>query len=148
MVVGFDFSTTRIDWAWVAPTGPCHSFQSLGKPSAPIVERVRAVVGLGLPYDMTYAAIEYPFSKFGNSASLMAVLGALTTRIDRSAEVAWVSSGDLRAAIGAANKKADAAAAIRDLYGPLESWDEHALDALVACVGWTNILNLQENPSA
>lgn len=146
MVVGFDISTRRLDWAWLnphAPTVPCHRFHELGK--GDIIDRTRNVVNLGLPHLMTEACLEYPYSiNRQTNASLMAVLGALTNRIDRMSRVAWMTSGDLRAAIGARNNKADAHERIRDLHPLASSWDEHALDALVACQAWTTILDLQE----
>lgn len=152
MVVGFDISTTRLDWAWIMPAlgpttaaYPMHRFHLLGPASSDIVARVQNVVNLGLPYEMTEAVIEYPYSvNRQTNASLMAVLGALTTRVDRAARTAWVSSNDLRAAIGAANSKASAHARILELYPGVSQWNEHALDALVACHGWTTILGLQE----
>jgi hypothetical protein len=77
----------------------------------------------------------------------MAIMGALTTRMWPSVRVAWVTSLDLRAAVGLKNNK-DAVrewAMQQSGWMPvLAAWDEHALDALVACQGWTNILNLQE----
>lgn len=143
MVVGFDISTRRLDWAWLEQSVPMHRFHELGKND--IIDRVRNVVNLGLPHEMTEACLEYPYSiNRQTNASLMAVLGALTNRIDRMSRVAWMSAGDLRAAIGASNSKPAAHERIRDIHPLASGWDEHALDALVACQAWTTILDLQE----
>lgn len=143
-VVGFDISTRRLDWAWVNEYGvPCCHVHDLGK--GDIVDRIRRVCNLGLPHSMVEAAIEYPYSvNRQTNASLMAAVGALTCRIDSMARVAWVSSGDLRAAIGANNSKPSAHERIRDLHSGIGDWDEHSLDALVAAAGWTAILALQD----
>lgn len=158
MIVGFDISTTRIDWAWISQIDgrPKYNTLHLGKPNTPLIDRIRNIRGLGLPLDVTDAVIEQPFSINRNSnSSLMAVVGALTCRLDRSITVAWVSPGDLRAAVGAKNTKASAQDVVHRLICPqypgqapdrcrLEGWSEHSLDALVACLGWTRILDQQD----
>lgn len=144
MIVGFDISTRRIDWAWLNDDEPHRHYHDLAGPH--VIDRVRCVRSLGLPPDMTEACIEYPYSvNRQTNASLMAIVGALTTRIYPEVRVAWVTSLDLRAACAAAaNTKTAAHERILDLHPLARGWDEHALDALVTCQGWTTILSLQE----
>lgn len=150
MIVGFDISTRRIDWAWISSVHGCPmcEHRDLGSGKAALIDRVQNVRYLGLPMNVTEACIEYPYSvNRQTNASLMAVVGAVTARVPSGTRVSWVSSQDLRAAIGAVNTKEAAHDAIRRLYSPhvrLDQWDEHELDALVAMRGWENILNAQE----
>lgn len=149
MIVGFDISTKRIDWAWISKVHGCPMCENRDLGSGELIDRVQRIRYLGLPMEVTDAVIEYPYSvNRQTNASLMAVVGALTNRMPTGTRVAWVASADLRTAIGCANTKAAAHERIRQLYSPhvrLDQWDEHELDALVAMRGWENILNAQEN---
>ena len=107
---------------------------------------------------ITDIAIEMPFTPQRTAiAALMATVGVITRQAPTWARVAWPSSGELRTAIGAKNTKDSAHAALRrqfelrsvqinDPKQPwgLAGWDEHELDALVACLGWQKILEAQE----
>lgn len=143
-VVGVDLSTLRVNTAWMSGTGPKRWHCDLGK--GHIIDRVRRV-HMVWPATVTEIAIEYPFgrSRLG-AGSLMAVVGAITKSTPSYARVAWPSSGDLRAALGARNTKDDAVRALHEHVNPrdLPGWDEHELDALVTCLGWTLILNSQD----
>ena len=148
-IVGVDISTTQIHTAWIDGTGsPRRWHCTLGKPTTPIQDRVRNI-HMQWPPTVTEICIEYPFGRSRTGlASMMAVVGAVTKSAPSYCRVAWISSGDLRQAIGAANTKASAHGRIGWLYpGSLNGcfdWDEHELDALVACIGWTRILAAQD----
>ncbi len=101
-------------------------------------------------WDVTDIAIEYPFGRGNAIAALMATVGVITRQAPPWARVAWPSAGELRAAIGARNTKTDAHDALHRMGYQIASphyagqWSEHELDALVACLGWTAILEAQD----
>ena len=152
MIVGVDISTTAIHTAWIDGTGaPRRWHCTLGKPTTPIQDRVRAV-HMQWPPTVTEICVEYPFGRSRTGlASMMAVVGAVTKSAPSYCRVAWISSGDLRRAIGSKNNKEAAHDAIRDLMrdgsnysDQIPGWSEHELDALVAAVGWAAILEAQD----
>lgn len=176
MIVGVDVSSYRIDLAWVQDGRPCRWHQELPK-KAHLIDRLRSIrvewprtrpfdlsqIGhvnppafaerLKTAHDVTDVAIEYPFGRGNAVAALMATVGVITRQAPPWARVAWPSSGELRAAIGAKNTKAEAHAFVHAAVCPIENdmgncpigdWDEHELDALVACLGWSKILEAQE----
>ena len=158
-IVGVDLSSKQINLAWLDENGkPQRWHQALeGKH---LIDRLRSIQitwpgDAGRGWETTEVAIEKPFSQSRRStAALSAVVGIVTRQAPPWARVAWPSSGELRAAIGAKNNKADAHEAI--VYGvgeypwqvtpyELHHWDEHELDALVACIGWQKILESQDD---
>lgn len=171
MIVGVDVSSRRIDLAWLENGKPCRWHQELAK--GHLIDRLRSIdiqwprgsitIDYGEPHgtitseashgwDVTDVAIEYPFGRGNAIAALMATTGVITRQAPPWARVAWPSAGELRAAIGAKNNKAHAHATLCRVYQPaipnahelLADWDEHELDALVACLGWTAILEQQD----
>lgn len=164
MIVGVDVSSKRIDLAWLENGKPCRWHQEL--PKGHLIDRLRAIeikwpTGPGVrwgryedpqpEWDTEEIAVEMPFGQSRKSvAALMSVVGIVTRQAPPWARVAWPSSQELRAAIGARNNKTDAHNAIRwhmsdgVHQSTVEDWDEHELDALVACLGWTKILAQQE----
>jgi hypothetical protein len=163
MIVGVDVSSKRIDLAWIHPPdgSPMRWHQDLtvkGRNNE-LIDRLRRIRiqwpawGNWKPGDdVTDVVIEYPFAPQRRSiAALGAVVGIVTRQAPPWARVAWPSAGELRQAIGAKNTKASAHEAIRDLLrdgsnhaDQIPGWDEHELDALVACIGWTKILEANE----
>jgi hypothetical protein len=164
MIVGIDVSSRRIDLAYLDAQGrPQRWHQELGDPrKVHLIDRLRSIhiqwpaQGYhALPEggfaadgeDVTDVAIEYPFGRGNAIAALMATTGIITRQAPPWARVAWPSSGELRAAIGARNTKQAAHEALLPLLLPHyldTSWDEHELDALTACIGWTKILEAQD----
>lgn len=156
MIVGVDVSSRRIDLAWLENGKPCRWHQELAK--GHLIDRLRSIsiqwpnympAGADVWVDVTDIAIEYPFGRGNAIAALMATVGVITRQAPPWARVAWPSSGELRAAIGAKNTKDSAHFEVRLLFANpelrmLEGWDEHELDALVACIGWTRILAAQD----
>jgi hypothetical protein len=158
MVVGVDVSSHQINLAWLEDGKPQRWHQEL--PKGHLIDRLRSInirwprtgtILLGEDgADVTDVAIEYPFGRGNAIAALMATTGIITRQAPPWARVAWPSSGELRAAIGARNTKDSAHTALWTLmpcsapHHPLEQWNEHELDALVACIGWTAILKAQD----
>lgn len=154
-VVGVDVSSRRVDLAWLENGKPCRWHQDLGGPKTHLIDRLRSIrinwppdehQGLPAGHGITDVAVEYPFGRGNAIAALMATVGVITRQAPPWARVAWPSSGELRAAIGARNTK-DSAHGILYLWhaGQLDGWDEHELDALIACIGWTRILAAQDD---
>lgn len=167
MVVGVDVSSRRIDLAWLDNGRPCRWHQELAK--GHLIDRLRsiriewpagpreidmidyAIRDTAPGHGVTDIAIEYPFGRGNAIAALMATVGVITRQAPPWSRVAWPSSGELRAAIGSKNTKADAHTKLMFLpdatggtYGDTcWTWSEHELDALVACIGWTRILDSQ-----
>jgi hypothetical protein len=155
MIVGVDVSSRRIDLAWLQDGKPCRWHQELGGPKTHLIDRLRSIriQWPGAAFDgsgVTDIAIEYPFGRGNAIAALMATTGIITRQAPPWARVAWPSAGELRAAIGARNRKADANRVICEwVFDNCQlsihnDWDEHELDALTACVGWTRILEQQD----
>lgn len=166
MIVGVDVSSYRIDLAWLENGEPQRWHQQLDT-KAHLIDRLRSIRiqwpqdaqrysepgvlkrGLFDPVqsDVTDIAIEMPFGQSRKSvAALMATVGVVTRQAPPWARVAWPSAGELRAAIGAKNNKASAHGILYLWYaGQLDGWDEHELDALVACLGWARIIEQQES---
>jgi hypothetical protein len=151
-VIGFDFSTYRIDWAWENAAGLHRRRLELGV-SKSHIDRIQLVRGLTIPLDTEEACLEMPWGPNQKTTrSLMAVMGAITCRMPLDVRVSWIDPSDLRRAIGAGNSKDAAHDRLRELYPQHDldgakwsrRWDEHELDALVAAVGWTAILDGQE----
>lgn len=157
MIVGVDVSSRRIDLAWLENGKPQRWHQELAK--GHLIDRLRSIriqwpdVWSYPENALTDVAIEYPFGRGNAIAALMATVGVITRQAPPWARVAWPSAGELRAAIGARNTKESAHAAIEqlmgrhwlhDAYSAVYDWDEHELDALVACIGWTRILEANE----
>lgn len=167
-VVGVDISSRRIDLAWLDEDGyPMRWHQQLD-PKAHLIDRLRQIRiewprWTGDPgsngSDTSEIAIEYPYGRSrATVAALCAVAGIVTRQAPPWARVAWPSAQEVRAAIGARNNKTDAHQRIKQIYpggctilngttvignGTFE-WDEHELDALVTCIGWTKILSAQD----
>lgn len=165
MIVGVDVSSKRIDLAWLEDGRPQRWHQQLD-PKAHLIDRLRSIhiqwpmgtISIDMPephgtvttlsegWDVTDVAIEMPFGQSRKSVgALMATVGVVTKQTPGWARVAWPSSGELRQAIGAKNTKQDAHLMVRGACYPdhlvtVLDWDEHELDALVAAVGWTRIL--------
>ena len=151
MIVGVDVSSHRIDLAWLENGKPQRCRQELeGKQLIDRVRKVHVPWYTLLGDDCTEIAVEYPFGRSrAGVAALMAVVGAITASSPPWARVAWPSSGELRAAINAPNRKYDAHIRIQTLHNlphPSDpnAWNEHELDALTACTGWTRILQQQD----
>ena len=150
MIVGVDVSSHQINLAWLENGKPQRWHQELGDAKTPVIDRVRKARirwhDALAPLEPDEICIEYPYSvNRQTNATLMAVVGAVTASAPRWARVAWPSSGELRAAIGAKNRKVDAHAALELNYGfDLAGFDEHECDALVAAVGWAAILQAQD----
>lgn len=156
MIVGVDISTHRIDTAWLDADGrPQRWHQDLGKGAT--IDRLRRIrvdwPGYtnhdGSAEDPHEIVIEEPWGRGKALAPLHQVLGIVTRQAPSWARVAHVSSGDLRRAIGAANTKASAHERIKNGCVELPTmwnatWDEHSLDALVACIAWQRILGQQD----
>lgn len=151
-VVGVDISSRRVDLAWLENGKPQRWHVNLGGPSVHLIDRVRAC-HLGWPdygRSVTDIAVEYPFGRGATTLiALGAVLGAITRQAPTWARVAWPSAGELRQAIGAPNHKYEAGLRIQTLHNlphpsDPDAWNEHELDALVACSGWTAILATQD----
>lgn len=156
MIVGVDVSSRRVDLAWLEDGRPQRWHQELGGPKTHLIDRLRSIhvqwpdVWSYPENALTDIAIEMPFGQSRKSVgALMATVGVVTKQAPYWARVAWPSSGELRGAIGCArNTKLDAMLRIHELYP--ETWDtahpydEHERDALVACLGWTRILEAQE----
>lgn len=160
-VVGVDISTLAVHVAWLEDGKPQRWHVDLGGSKVHVIDRIRAIE-IAWPHSMSYdsydtqdVAIEFPYSvNRDTNAKLMAVLGAVTRQAPPWARVAWPSAGELRFAIGAAkNTKLDAHRALHDLchvcphsddHCILLDWNEHELDSLVACIGWTRILEAQD----
>lgn len=155
-IVGVDLSTYRIDLAWLDEHGrPQRWHQELGGPKVDTIDRLRAIeirwpTSCALPHgaDVTEVCIEWPWGRGKALPPLMAVTGIVTRQAPRWARVSWAKCQDLRAAIGAKNTKVAAVTALLHMddlnIDELDQWDEHELDALVTCVGWTRILEGQE----
>lgn len=177
-IVGIDVSSRRVDLAWLEDGHPQRWHQELGDSKTHLIDRLRTIriqwpdwipETITRPYDgavfpssrvdwapghgMTDIAIEYPYAPQRTAiAALMATVGIITRQAPTWARVAWPSSGELRAAIGARNNKQDAHTRLWNAYpwtlGDFreirDGWDEHELDALVACIGWTRILAAQD----
>lgn len=144
-VVGFDFSTFAIHWAWVDGGVPKREHLLLAGVNN--IDRCQRIRGISLPDDTDEVCLEMPWGpNQSTTRKLMAVMGAITCRVPADARVAWIDPGDLRRAIGAKNAKADVRAPLELAFWPgaLATWNEHELDALCACVGWTRILEAQE----
>jgi hypothetical protein len=157
MIVGVDVSSRRIDWAWIEDGKPQRAHLELGTAKTHLIDRVREAHWItwpqGADWDTTDVAIEMPFGQSRKSVSaLMATVGAVTASVPGWARVAWPSSGELRAAIGAKNTKQSAHEMVSEVAGlhyyvGTETnwyWNEHELDALTACIGWTRILAQQD----
>lgn len=169
MIVGVDVSSRRVDLAWLEDGKPCRWHQELAK--GHLIDRLRSIdihwpivqprdhlPDNALPpgyqrrtEDVTDVAVEYPFGRGNAIAALMATVGVITRQAPPWARVAWPSSGELRTAIGAKNTKDDAWNQLMhginwpyDVYQDINEWDEHECDALVACIGWTRILEANE----
>ena len=158
MIVGVDVSSKRIDLSWLEDGKPQRWHQELAK--GHLIDRLRSIrvqwpsTNPTTPgHGVSDVAIEMPFGRSRASvAALMAVVGIVTKQAPPWARVAWPSAGELRAAIGARNTKASAHERIRNSYficvhEPhclLSGWNEHELDALVACMGWSAILKAQD----
>lgn len=167
MVVGVDVSSRRIDLAWLDNGVPKRWHQDLG--NGHLIDRLREIrikwptstgylgphgeMGCDSPggFDITEVAIEYPFAAQRVAiAALMATVGVITKQAPTWARVAWPSSNELRKAIGAKNTKASAHDALLEAawvmdWTEVPDYDEHEKDALVAALGWANILSAQEN---
>jgi hypothetical protein len=160
VIVGVDVSSRRIDLAWLENGKPQRWHQELGGPKTHLIDRLRLIAVRWPPMDalklidVTDIAIEMPFGQSRTSiGALMAVVGIITSQAPPWARVAWPSSGELRQALGARNTKDSAHLAIRThfhhgdttFHCDLDGWDEHELDALTACIGWTRILQAQDD---
>ncbi len=157
MIVGVDVSSYRVDLAWLdarpqfrAPDRfhPERWHVLLGTSKDHLIDRVRQV-RVVWPLDVSEVAIEYPPPRnYATTAALMAVIGAITKSAPAYARVAWPTPGELRRAIGAANGKEAASKRLDEIAHMkgwnLDEWDEHERDALVACMGWTVILDRQD----
>ena len=160
MIVGVDISSRRVDLSWLDQGKPQRWHVELGGPKTHLIDRVRAC---RIPWhdvlwdgEVTDIAIEYPFGRSrAGVAALMAVAGVVTHSAPTWARVAWPSAGELRAAIGAKNNKQAAHDALLEIcawndhdtrlgWNAVADWNEHELDALVACIGWTRILAAQD----
>lgn len=158
MIVGVDVSSKRIDLAWISSRGTPQRWHQLLH-AEHVIDRVKLIAPPWSAIEaqerdsITEVAIEYPFSNNRKTlAHLMAIVGAITRSAPMQARVAWPSSGELRAAIGAKNTKADAHDKLRrqmlvaySSRSYIDEWDEHELDALVACIGWTRVLEAQQH---
>lgn len=152
-VIGFDFSTYRIDWAWQDGENFRRRRLELGV-SKSVLDRIQLCRNLTIPLDTEEACIEMPWGVgVSTTRVLSAVVGAITSHLPLDVRVSWVNPGDLRRAIGAKDTKEAAHARVREMFprydfGGTEPWsrrwDEHELDALVAALGWTAILDGQE----
>lgn len=145
-VVGVDLSTFRVNTAWVMRGCACRWHVDLGTNKVRLIDRVRAV-RMQWPLDVTEVVIEMPYGPNRQTdKSLMAVVGAITRSVPKQARVSWISSGDLRKSLGAKNSKESAFYVLSKVWPAqqIEGWDEHEMDALVSCLGWTRILNDQE----
>lgn len=146
-VVGIDISTTYVHTAWLENGKPMRWHCHLGKPRDPIQDRVRAV-RMQWPTSVAEIAIEYPYGPNREGLmSMMAVIGAVTKSAPTYCRVAWISSQDLRKAIGASNTKESAHLALAgypEFFEACAYWTPDELDALTACIGWTNILAAQD----
>lgn len=151
MIVGVDVSSRRIDLAWIEDGKPQRWHQELsgGRHDDSLIDRLRRI-RVQWPYDLTHVAIEYPWARGDGIPALWSTMGVVTRQVPVGIEVGWPEPRELRAAIGAKNTKVDAKRALF-LIGLAQAWndlpryDEHELDALVACLGWTAILAAQED---
>lgn len=162
MIVGVDLSTFRIDLAWLDAQGrPQRWHQELGTTKEDAIDRMRRIAirwpssttldGTVIASDVTEVCIEWPWGRGKALPPLMAVTGIVTRQAPSWARVSWAKCGDLRRAIGAKDTKADVVRALSDIAATdvarwlhVLQWNEHELDALVTCVGWTRILERQE----
>lgn len=152
-VIGFDFSTYRIDWAWQHGSELHRRRLELGV-SKSAIDRVQLIRGLTIPLDTEEACLEMPWGpNQSTTRKLMAVMGAITCRLPLDVRVSWIEPADLRRAIGAKNTKESAHERLHEMFPEADlggkqrwsrPWDEHELDALVAATGWTAILDDQE----
>jgi hypothetical protein len=165
VIVGVDISTFAIHTAWIEDGRPRRWHQIIGdrklraKKQEDVIDAARRVRVQwpndifpnypGAGHGVTDIAIEYPFGRSKDTCTTLgAILGIVTRQAPPWARVAWPSSGELRAAIGAKNTKLAAHWAVGEIMlvagDGLTGWDEHELDALVACVGWTRVLQAQD----
>lgn len=158
-IVGCDVSSYRVDLAWVNRDGrPAFWHQELagGKHDNELIDRIRririewpggsnAYVEEG--WDVTHIAIEYPYARGNGIPALWTTVGVITRQAPRWAEVGWPEPRAIRAALGIKDKKT----LVKDALYYLPQWpvgvptgllerDEHELDALATCIGWTLIL--------
>lgn len=156
MIVGVDVSSRRIDLAWLENGKPQRWHQNLsgGKHDDSLIDRLRRI-RIQWPYEVDHVAIEYPWARGDGIPALWSTMGVVTRQVPTGIEVGWPEPRELRAAIGCkANKKDAAHLRIRYEFRDrsdgtargtfLDNWDEHELDALVACIGWTRILESQD----
>lgn len=159
MIVGVDLSTFRIDLAWLDAQGrPQRWHQDLGTSKEDAIDRMRRIAirwpssttldGTVIASDVTEVCVEWPWGRGKALPPLMAVTGIVTRQAPSWARVSWAKCGDLRRAIGAKDTKEWAHWTICGIYPRIglheDAWNEHELDALVTCVGWTRILERQE----
>lgn len=150
MIVGVDVSTFAVHTAWLENGSPRRWHCELGTKNDHVIDRIRSVHMIW-PASVEEIVIEYPYSvSRETNAHLMAVVGAITKSAPSYCRVTWESSLRLRQAIGAKNTKKDAASALVWAAPPLMKraadlvfWSDHEIDALVACIGWGNILTQQ-----
>jgi hypothetical protein len=151
-VVGIDISSRQINTAWLSPSGhPERWSQDLGK--GDLIDRLQRI-HIQWPDSPSEICIEYPYTpQRGAIAALMATVGIVTHQAPRYARVSWVKTADLRAAIGCRNTKQAAQEMIlahfeyligRGRPAPVLDWTDDDRDALVACIGWTRILEANE----
>lgn len=156
-VLGLDISSYQLNACLlVGDQAPVLRVEVLGDKDDPLIERVRRVstVVASLCAGADWVVIEDvqgPYWKV--NAALNRIVGALIASCPANAQIAVLSTGDWRGAIGAeGKKKSDGHVAVeREIslgYGPSTSaanFDEHELDAIGVALGFKRILEAPEN---
>lgn len=165
-VLGLDISSVRLDACLLVPgEPPVLRHEILGKSSEPLIERIRRVPAaiaelcvvwhehpnedIGLWGYPDWLCIEDSYGAFRNAVrALDKITGAIIASCPSETQVALVSTGDWRKALGAGNTKAQGHEEV--LYylatktdALIATFDEHELDALGIALGLSKILEGQ-----
>lgn len=181
-VLGLDISSVRLDACLLVPgEPPLLRHEIIGKSSEPLIERIRRVpaavhkftflgegsrdasgkYGRGMmatefyPIVPDWLAIEDSYGAFRNAVrALDKITGAIIASCPSETQVALVSTGDWRKALGCAkNTKDEGHLVVTDVLRRKYrlSWEEynyneHELDAIGIALGWARILASQATP--
>lgn len=167
-ILGLDISSFALHGCLLVDgQPPVLRMETLGKPTDPIIERLRRVhmatwnLTVTPVHDMPFrtrphwVVIEEAFGKNRNAdRALNRTIGAIIASVPSESQIAIVSTGDWRRAIGAKNTKLDGHAAVASVlleeHPSMYPWpdlqlklDEHQLDSCGIALAWQRILEQQ-----
>jgi hypothetical protein len=156
-ILGLDISSFQLNGCLlIDDQPPILRVERLGGAKDPLIERVRRVRAAINRFTYLSAPARPPEwivieDSFGahrvTDRALHKTTGAIISSCPRASQVALISSGDWRKALGAKNTKADGHRAVfariahqKGVGERIESYDEHELDACGIAYAWAFIL--------